>query len=448
MRALQKTLAGLALLSGSLAAGTASADTYIFITNTTPETVSVSVHHHGTRTLVNGSEWAQEATSIGPYETKRVLRYNRYWGVKSGHTYNFDTRVTVGGSTVVMKQTMTGTWTGSNIKHGASGADFSSPWYSDRKVYSFNTSYRSRPSETAFKAEYTGGYDDFHYTIHNKTPVEPLSGSNALKVLSYNIYALPLVSTLIDERLGQLPQNLKGYDVILFQEAFSSSRSSMLNALRAEYPYQTHVPKIPYNGINVFDSGVLVASRYPIVKTADFIYPDCTGTDCFADKGIIYAEVVKGGKSYHVTSTHTASFDTAEARALRQVQFQQMRALVDAQGIPSFDAVMFGGDFNVNKLIFPTDYAQMLANLNATNPVATGWTASTFDPRINKLAGRAGSGGTAVEYLDYVVTSNTHRQPVSGRNDVRIIRSAAAPVFKTWDLSDHFPVMGEFAFAP
>jgi len=43
-----------------------------------------------------------------------------------------------------------------------------------------------------------------------------------------------------------------------------------------------------------------------------------------------------------------------------------------------------------------------------------------------------------------VVTSNTHRQPVSGRNDVRIIRSAAAPVFKTWDLSDHFPVMGEF----
>jgi endonuclease/exonuclease/phosphatase family metal-dependent hydrolase len=220
----------------------------------------------------------------------------------------------------------------------------------------------------------------------------------------------------------------------------------MLTALAAEYPYQTHVPKIPYGGINVFDSGVLVASRYPIVKTADFIYPSCSGTDCFADKGVIYAEIIKGGKSYHVTSTHAASFDTAEARALRQVQFQQIRSLVNNQNIPSFDAVMFGGDFNVNKLIFPTDYAQMLANLNATDPVSTGWTASTFDPRINTLAGRAGSGGTAVEYLDYVVTSNTHRQPASGRNDVRIIRSAAAPVFKTWDLSDHLPVMGEFTF--
>lgn len=424
------------------------ADTYVFITNTTPETVTVSINHYGTRTLTQGSQWAQEATSIGPYETKRVLRYNRFTGVKSGQTYNFDTRVTSGTSTVVMKQSMTGTWTGSNIKHGASGADFSSPWYTNRNVYSFNTNYRSRASETAFKAESTGGYDDFHYTIHNKTVTEPLAGSNGLKVLSYNIYALPLVSTLIDERLGQLPQNLKGYDVILFQEAFSSSRNSMLLALAAEYPYQTHVPKISYNGVNVFDSGVLVASRYPIVSTADYIYPGCSGTDCFADKGVIYAEVIKNGKAYHVTSTHTASFDTDEARALRQQQFQQIRTLVNAQGIPSTEAVLFGGDFNVNKLIFPGDYSQMLANLNATDPLSTGWTASTFDPRINTLAGRAGSGGTAVEYLDYVVYANDHRLPTQSRNDVRVLRSAAAPVFMTWDLSDHFPVMGDFAYAP
>ncbi|MFP5431339.1 MAG: phospholipase, partial [Gammaproteobacteria bacterium] len=71
MRTLQKALMGAAFLSGAMTAGTASADTYVFITNTTPQTVSVSVSHYGTRTLVNGSEWAQEATSIGPYETKR-----------------------------------------------------------------------------------------------------------------------------------------------------------------------------------------------------------------------------------------------------------------------------------------------------------------------------------------------------------------------------------------
>lgn len=443
---LKAAVIGLGMCAGAMSSQ-AQADTYVFITNTTPETVTVNVNHYGTRTLVKGSEWAQEATSIAPYETKRVLRYNRNMGVKSGQTYNFDTIVTNGGSSVTLKQSMTGTWTGSTIKHGASGAGFNTPWFTDRKIYHYDTTYAGKAAETAFKSEYTGGFDDFHYTIHQKTVTEPLTTSSSdIKALSYNIYALPMVASKIDERLSQLPQNLKGYDVILFQEAFASSRTEMLSRLAQEYPYQTY---IPYgSGYNVFDSGVLVASRYPIVDSKHFIYPNCTGTDCFADKGVIYAEVIKGGKSYHVTSTHTASFDTDEARALRQEHFQQIRALVDQQNIPSFDAVLMGGDFNVNKFLWPQDYAQMLQNLNGTAPVSTGYTASTFDPRINKLAGAAGSGGTTVEYLDYIVSSNNHRQPIQSRNDVRIIRSAADPVFMTWDLSDHFPVMGQFSYNP
>ena len=339
----------------------AMADTYVFVTNSTPDTVTVSVNHHGTATLTQGSQWEQEATSIGPYETKRVLRYNRFWGVTRNRTFNFDTTISSGTSSVVLRQTMVGTWTGSNIQHGASGPGFTSPWFSDRNVHTCQHDYATRPSSTAFKAEFTGGYDDFYYIITNDTPVEPLSGDDALKVLSYNIYALPLVASKISERL---------------------------------------------------------------------------------------AEVIKDGKAYHLTSTHTASFDTEAARALRQVQFQQIRALVDSQNIPAFDAVLMGGDFNVNKLIWPQDYADMLTNLNATDPVSTGYTAATFDPRINILATAAGSGGDTVEYLDYVVYANDHRQPVQSRNDVRIKRAATAPLFHTRDLSDHFPVMGEFQFAP
>lgn len=425
----------------------ALADSYVYVTNTTPETVSVNINHHGTRTLSKGSQWEQEATQIAPYETKRVLRFNRYTGVKSGQTYNFDTVVTGAGSSVTLKQSMTGTWSGSNIKHSAAGSDFSAPWFTNRDIQRFNTHYAGKSAQTAFKAEYTGGYDDFHYTIHQNTVAEPIvSNANEFKVLSYNIYALPVVASKIDERLEQLPQNLKGYDAILFQEAFASGRTAMLAKLAQEYPHQTYIPV--GSGYNIYDSGVLVASRYPIVKTDHHIYPDCTGTDCFADKGVIYAEILKNGKAYHVTSTHTASFDTDAARDLRQQQFKQIRALVDKHNIPSFDAVLMGGDFNVNKLLWPQDYAQMQVNLNATVPVSTGYTASTFDPRINKLAGAGFSGGSTVEYLDYVVSSNNHRQPMQSRNDVRILRSAADPVFMTWDLSDHFPVMGQFQYNP
>ncbi len=441
---LMKNIGWLSLL---LCSQQAIADSYIYVTNTTPETVSVNINHHGTRTLTQGSQWAQEATQIAPYETKRVLRFNRYTGVKSGQTYNFDTVITGGGSSVTLKQSMTGTWSGSDIKHSASGSDFSAPWFNDRNIQRFNTNYAGKAAQTAFKAEYTGGYDDFHYTIHQNTVPEPVASSaDEFKVLTYNIYALPLVGSKIDSRLEQLPQNLKGYDAILFQETFASGRTAMLAKLAQEYPYQTYIPI--GSGFNIYDSGILVASRHPIVKTDHFIYPSCTGIDCFADKGVIYAEILKNGKAYHVTSTHTASFDTDAARDMRQQQFKQIRALVDKQNIPSFDAVLMGGDFNVNKLLWPQDYAQMQINLNCTVPVSTGYTASTFDPRVNKLAGAGLTGGSTVEYLDYVVSSNNHRQPMQARNDVRILRSAADPVFMTWDLSDHFPVMGQFQYNP
>jgi endonuclease/exonuclease/phosphatase family metal-dependent hydrolase len=442
-----KFSAGFALLLGGIASQDAVADSYVFVTNTTPQTVSVQISQTGTHILQQGNEWAQEATQIAPYETKRVLRINRYTGLKSGKTYNFDTVVSTGNSQVTLKQTMTGTWSGSTIKHGIQTATTTSPWYSDRDIHRINTTYAGLSAQAAVKAEYTGGYDDFHYTIHQNTVQEPVSSSaDELKVLTYNVYALPMVASKISERLAELPNHLNGYDVIMMQEAFASSRTSMLNQLAQQYPYQTHIPV--GSGYNLFDSGLVIVSRYPIVKTAQLIYPDCTGTDCFADKGVIYAEIIKNGKAYHVTSTHTASFDTDEARALRQVQFKQIRQLINQQNIPSFDAVLMGGDFNVNKFLWPQDYQDMLTNLNATAPISTGYTASTFDPRVNKLAGAAGSGGSTVEYLDYVVASNTHRQPTQSRNDVRILRTTADPLYMTWDLSDHFPVMGQFNYSP
>jgi len=444
MRSIQIIVSSMMLLF----AGSALADTYIFITNSTPDPVTISVHHHGTRTLSQGSQWAQETTSIPPYETRRVLRFNRYWGVKRGHTFNFDTHVSNGQSSAVMQQTMVGTWSGSNIRHSARAADFNAPWYSDRNIHRHATQYDNRSSQVAFKAEFTGGYDDFYYTIHNNTETESLSGTEQLKVLSYNIYALPFVASKIGDRLAEIHHHVQGYDALILQEVFDSARNELLNALAQEYPYQTHIPRVSIwsnTNFNVFDSGVVILSRYPIVNVADYIYPDCSGTDCMADKGIIYAEIIKHGKAYHIANTHTASFDTDEARALRQVQFQQMRNLVNAQQAPAFDAVLFGGDFNVNKLKWPADYAQMLVNLNATDPVSTGHDA-TFDPRINTLSQAYGSGGDTVEYLDYVVFANDHRQPADARNDVRVPRSTAQGLWGVWDLSDHFPVMGEFDF--
>ncbi len=435
---LRQTLAALLLIPA-----TVMADSYVFITNSTPDPVQIEVVHTGSNgTLVNGKEWRQEATEIPPYATRRVLAFNRYWGVKSGRTYNFDTRIIAGDAVLTAQQSMTGTWSGSNIRHSAKAADFNAPWVTDRNIRRYDTGYALRPSTAAFKAKFTGGYDDFYYTISNNTQPEAVSGTDALKVLAYNIYALPLVASDIGTRVAEIPAYLKGYDAIMFQEAFSSDSPAMLRALAAEYPYQTEILRKPLSGINVYNGGVAIVSRYPIAQADYVVYPDCTGTDCFADKGFVYAEVIKGGKAYHLLATHAASFDTDEARAMRQSQFQLMRAHVVNKQIPTFDAVMYGGDFNVNKLKFADDYAAMQTNLNASVPVSTGYTASTFDPRVNYYAAKYDT----VEYLDYVVWSNDHRQPVQSRNDVRVLRSVSDNMWERWDLSDHFPVLGEFVF--
>ncbi|WP_227173462.1 sphingomyelin phosphodiesterase [Marinobacter sp. CA1] len=422
--------------------GSVQADSYLYITNSTNETVQVRVNHYGDDTLAEGSEWRQEAQEIAPYATARVLAFNRYEGLKSGKTYRFDTQLIGADSVVTLEQKMRGTWYGSTIEHSAQGSDFNAPWQADRSIHRYDTQYDGLPSRLGFKAKFTGGYDDFYYTVRNQNLAEPRSGEDALKVLSYNIWALPLLASNIGDRLQEMPAVLQGYDVLLLQEAFDAASHDLLDALASEYPYQTEILDKP--GFNIHNGGVVIVSRFPIAATDYLVFDDCTGTDCFADKGVVYAEVIRDGKAYHVTATHTASFDSDEARALRQQQFRQIRALVDDKQVPAFDAVMMGGDFNVNKLKFPGDYQQMQANLKATAPPSTGYSRSTYDPTVNQNAEGALSLG--VEYLDYVVVSNTHRQPMSARNDVRVPRSDSADLWGVWDLSDHFPVLGDFQF--
>lgn len=422
--------------------GIAYADSYVFITNSTAESLQINVTQSGSSQLTEGSQWRQEATVIAPYATARVLAFNRNVGVKNGKTYQFDTYITAGGSSVIARQQMTGNWVGSSIKHSITTTSNQAPWFTDRNIHRYQAPYQNLLSTQAVAAHYTGGYDDFHYTISNLPPQEPLADADSLKVLTYNIYALPLVASDIGTRLTELPAALKGYDVLFLQEAFSSDSPALLRALAADYPYQTEILRAPLSGINVYNGGVVIASRYPLGEINYLVYPDCTGTDCFADKGFIYAEVIKHGKGYHLVNTHAASFDSDAARQMRQAQFKLMQQHIAAKPIPLTDAVIYGGDFNVNKLRFADDYSQMQANLAATVPAISGYSAATFDPRVNHYA----ASYDTVEYLDYLVYSTAHKQPRYSVNDVRVFRSTSDALWRKWDLSDHFAVLAEFRF--
>lgn len=404
--------------------------------------MSIQVNHRGSDILEEGVEWQQHIQTLKSWETKMILSFNRWEGVKSGDTYQFETVVTnENGESLSLLQQVKGYWYKSTLDHSASTNDVALNWSNDREIHRHQSRYNSSSNNTeiAFKASETKRYDDIYYSITpQKIDELPVAEANTLKVMSYNVWALPVISKHIDDRFQEIPKHLIGYDVLMLQEVFASGRDAFLRDLAKEYPYQTKMLDSP--GANIYDGGVIIVSRYPIVNEGQYVYPNCSGTDCFADKGLNYAEVIKNGKAYHLLATHTASFDTDTARDYRQRQFSQMRDFAQAQKISANDTVVYGGDFNVNKRKFPTDYQQMFANLSADEPQYAGYTESTFDPRINAFAGNALSGGENIEYLDYVVVSNEFAKRNENINTVKIPRSTVASLWKHWNLSDHFPV--------
>ncbi|RXJ74268.1 phospholipase [Veronia nyctiphanis] len=418
------------------------ADTDVYLTNNSGETLFIDVSHFGTDILQKGDEWLQHEVEVPPWTTREVLSFNRWQGVKAGKTYNFETLVSnQSGDTIKLHQQMRGSWHNSSIKHSVSADDKGLSWKDDRNIHRVSSdTFGDKRVELAYKADFTWRYDDLHYTV---TPTSqdnaPTPTPEALSLMTYNIWALPAVASNISERFQLLPEYLKGYDVIALQEVFAGGRDSFLRDLATEYPYQTKMLNAP--GANVHDGGVTIVSRYPIVNQAQFVYPDCSGTDCFADKGINYAEVIKNGEAYHVFATHAASFDTDAARENRQRQFKQMRAMAKSLNIPTNETVIYSGDLNVNKLKFEGDYKQMLSNLNASEPTYTGYTSGTFDPRINNYAGAAFSGGSHIEYLDYILLDNDYGQNQQIFNRVDVPRTTDSSVWGDWNLSDHQPVV-------
>ncbi|WP_339331486.1 sphingomyelin phosphodiesterase [Aeromonas hydrophila] len=410
---MHKPLSYAALLLASQFPLQALADTDIYLTNNSPDPVQLEIRQSGSGQLQAGSQWLQHRTELGPWESAMVLSFNRYEGVKASKSYLFETRVTTpGGDTYRLNQKMEGTWWNSTLQHGGETPADNSGWQSDRTIHRL-----SGPQELAFAAKFTGRYDDLHYMLTPPRQVEqPEPAEAKLKVASYNVWALPVIAASIGERLALLPEHLKGYDALLLQEVFDGRREGFLQALAKEYPYQTRMLDKP--GVNIHDGGVVIVSRYPIVREAQLVYPQCTGTDCF---------------------------DTDEARRLRQIQFGQIRTLAASLKIPASDTVIYGGDFNVNKRKFADDYASMLANLNADEPRYGGYTEATFDPRINPYAGGPLSGGANVEYLDYLVVSREYGAVRHNLNSVWIPRSSDGSLWPASNLSDHFPVKGEIS---
>ncbi len=422
-----RLIAGIALMSGLAA----RAETYVYVTNTTANPLTVSTVQYGDKTLVRNSQWGTYDPVIPPYATRRVAWMNRDEGITNGKNFYFDTTVTgARGGPQVLKQRLRGKLIGSSLWQGAKAASFETPWYYDRTIH---TNTVVPDEQLSFKAAFTGGYDDVYYIVHDANVKEARTDDpDTLKVLAYNTWGI-FVAKNICERYAAMPSAVTGFDAIVLSEAFDGGcREQLLNDLRAEYPYQSRLVDQPGN---IMNGGVVAVSRWPIAAQDVHIYPDCTGDNCFANKGFIYFEIIKQGKAYHVLGTHTNAYNGTQDRQVRLSQLGQMGSYPNSHGVPAAEPVVYAGDLNVDRYATPDDYVQMLGLLHAGEPRYQGY-AFTYDSTVNAL----GSGGR--EYLDYVLADGQHRSPRANDNTVRIYRSLNPSLWMDHDLSDHFAVSG------
>ncbi|MDJ0382652.1 sphingomyelin phosphodiesterase [Streptomyces sp. G-G2] len=286
-----------------------------------------------------------------------------------------------------------------------------------------------------------------------------------LNVLTYNTF---MMSTSLypnwgqDIRSREIPKAsfFQGHDVVVLQEAFDNSTSDALKAnAAAQYPYQTPVVGRgkdgwdatggAYSSTTPEDGGVMILSKWPVVRKEQYVYKDACGSDWWSNKGFAYVVLNVNGAKVHVVGTHAQSTDSGckagEAAQMRSRQFKNIDAFLDAKNIPAGEQVIVAGDMNVDSR--SAEYASMLADADLAGADARTGHPYSFDTAANSIANYRYPTDPR-EDLDYVLYRKGNARPANWNNNV--VKEQAAPwTVSSWgtsytytNLSDHYPVVG------
>jgi endonuclease/exonuclease/phosphatase family metal-dependent hydrolase len=235
-----------------------------------------------------------------------------------------------------------------------------------------------------------------------------------LRVLTWNVWGLPAVSTNLEARLAMLPEAIAKLDpdVILLQELWIESDGDRLKQSLEQrgYPYASHLAHTKYGM-----TGLFTASKLPL-KNSDY-HPFASGQighsfwhlEWLAAKGVGTFVIQTPLGELAVQNTHLqAQYDTDLYAAERLSQASEI-LLIDQQrtALP----LVLGGDFNTGAEELPRQALFDLDGLSDTTP----------SPRPDTIYVRSG-GSVAIHLVD---TRQAFTEPVRLQNGV------------TTELSDH-----------
>jgi endonuclease/exonuclease/phosphatase family metal-dependent hydrolase len=198
---------------------------------------------------------------------------------------------------------------------------------------------------------------------HAKEPVR-------LRVLSWNVWGLPAVSTNLEARITALPGAIAklGPDIVLLQEVWAESDGDRLKAGLAHhgYAYASHLAHTEYGM-----TGLFTASKLPL-ENAGFL-PFASGRighsfwhlEWIASKGVGRFLVRTSLGELEVQNTHLqAQYDTDGYAAERLSQASEILMLCQNRALP----LVLGGDFNSGSEELPRQALLDLVAMNDTTP--------------------------------------------------------------------------------
>lgn len=296
------------------------------------------------------------------------------------------------------------------------------------------------------------------------------------------------------ERLPPAIMEMEGrtgpIDLIIVQELMPSKiRSRFIEGMqKMGWLYSTESLSSPpsveklqsLKGLKLVNGGVCIFSKHPILRQEQVYFTtSCTDSDCLADKGAVYCCVQKASRLVHVIGTHFQAWDTAEGLKIRQSQAEICREFISQLSLPKDQLLIFGGDLNIDMYTQPTQLQYIRERLSIELcSLTTESSKFSVDPTTNTLVGNDDTSkyktllypkGCELEYnrtgvctccqpelLDYIGYGDTYPVTIRYRCYVYPLkapkefssRRSMRQIFRSRDLSDHYPVVCHFELGP
>lgn len=426
--------------------GASAAQTTVYVRNNTWNDFSIEVAQSGYQ--MNTSDWSRLLTTFPKWnvDDEAVFELERTsTSIPTGDTTLCDIYLVAGTDTVTLRLRLQGGTAGSAMQFSASAPGAADAWYSDDAFHQIQTTLAGKNVIVKYKADNTdsGFSRDVRFVIHDdpiyEIPQEDFQNPNVLNLMAYNVQMIPLgISGMqfASLRGALLPAQLSPYqDAVIFCEIFDDTarEAYLIPAMEAAgFQHRTSILNVSPGGLP-WNGGVIIFSRWPIEYSAEWDYTLCgqAAADCLSNKGVKYARINKLGKKYHIFGTHMDAGGGQDDILARLSAMREIRNFIAAQDIPQDEAVLYGGDFNIDP--FDNEYLNMLDTLHPVVPNPIGYTNSTFSGGVGKI-------------IDHVWGSGLHLIPLVATNEVITPRSIEDTMWTISEFSDHRAVLGRFVY--